>query len=84
MIAWQFQVVWDSGNVMEIETCARMQEKSTNNSSDNRRKSRSQTSDNMERWQSIGGKSQRGVEKKCEDIREEEEREERRGRRAKR
>ena len=33
----------------------------------NRRKFRSQTSDNMDRWKSRGGKSQRGEEKKRED-----------------
>ena len=32
-----------------------------------RRKSRSQTSDNIDRWESRGGKSQRGEEKKKED-----------------
>ena len=35
----------------------------------NRRKFRSQTSDNMVRWKSRGGKSQRGDEKKREDQR---------------
>ena len=34
-----------------------------------RRKFRSQTSDNMDRWKSRGGKSQRGEEKKWEDQR---------------
>ena len=34
-----------------------------------RRKFRSQTSDNVERWKSRGGKSQRGDEKKWEDQR---------------
>ena len=33
-----------------------------------RRKFRSQTSDNMDRWKSRGGKSQRGEEKKREDA----------------
>ena len=36
-----------------------------------RRKFRSQTSDNMDRWKSRGGKSQRGEEKKWEDQRRE-------------
>ena len=36
-----------------------------------RRKFRSQTSDNMDRWKSIGGKSQRRAEKKQEDQRRE-------------
>ena len=35
----------------------------------NRRKLRSQTSENMDRWKSRGGKSQRGEEKKWEDQR---------------
>ena len=39
--------------------------------SDNRRKFRSQTSDNMERWKSRGGKSQGGEVKKWEDQRRE-------------
>ena len=34
-----------------------------------RRKFRNQTSDNMDRWNSRGGKSQRGEEKKREDQR---------------
>ena len=37
----------------------------------NRRKFRSQTSDNVDRWKSRGGKSQRGAEKKREDQRRE-------------
>ena len=37
----------------------------------NRRKFRSQTSDNMDRWKSRGGKSQRGEEPKREDQRRE-------------
>ena len=37
----------------------------------NRRKFRSQTSDNMDRWKSRGGKSQGGEEKKWEDQRRE-------------
>ena len=49
----------------------------------NRRKFRSQTSDNMDRWKSRGGKSQRREEKKREDQREKES-EERRCRCAKR
>ena len=36
-----------------------------------RRKFRSQTSDNMERWKSVGGKSQRREENKKEDQRRE-------------
>ena len=36
-----------------------------------RRKFRSQTSDNMDRWKSTGGKSQRREEKKREDQRRE-------------
>ena len=36
---------------------------------DNQRKFRSQTSDNMDRWKSRGGKSQRGEEPKREDER---------------
>ena len=36
-----------------------------------RRKFRSQTSDNMDRWNSRGGKSQRGEEQKREDQRRE-------------
>ena len=36
-----------------------------------RRKFRSQTSDNMDRWKSRGGKSQRREEKKKEDQRRE-------------
>ena len=36
-----------------------------------RRKFRSQTSDNMDRWKSRGGKSQRREEKKKEDHRRE-------------
>ena len=36
-----------------------------------RRKFRSQTSDNMDRWRSRGGKSQRGEEQKREDQRRE-------------
>ena len=36
-----------------------------------RRKFRSQTSDNMDRWKSRGGKSQRREEKKREDQRRE-------------
>ena len=39
-----------------------------------RRKFRSQTSDNTDRWKSRGGKSQRGEEKKWEDQRRERER----------
>ena len=39
--------------------------------SSNRRKFRSQTSDNMQRWKSRGGKSQRGEVKKWEDQRRE-------------
>ena len=35
----------------------------------NRRKFRSETSDNMDSWNSRGGKSQRGEEKKREDQR---------------
>ena len=52
----------------------------------NRRKFRSQTSDNVDRGKSRGGKSQRGEEKKRrrEKIREEKESEERRCRHAKR
>ena len=38
---------------------------------DNRRKFRSQTSDNMDRWKSRGGKSQRGEAKKWEEQRRE-------------
>ena len=34
-----------------------------------RRKFRSQTSDNMDRWKSRGGKSQRGEEQKRERVR---------------
>ena len=50
-----------------------------------RRKFRSQTSDNMDRWKSRGGKSQRREEKRRrKKIREEKESEERRCRRAKR
>jgi len=37
----------------------------------NRKKFRSQTSDNMDRWKSRGGKSQRREEKKKEDQRRE-------------
>ena len=37
----------------------------------NRRKFRSQTSDNIGRWKSRGGKSQRGEEQKREDQRRE-------------
>ena len=37
----------------------------------NRRKFRTQTSDNMDRWKSRGGKSQRGEEQKREDQRRE-------------
>ena len=40
----------------------------------NRRKFRSQTSDNMDRWKSRGGKSQRGEAKKWEEQRRERER----------
>ena len=36
-----------------------------------RRKFRSQTSDNMDRWKSRGGKSQRGEEQKRENQRRE-------------
>ena len=36
---------------------------------DDQRKFRSQTSDNMDRWKSRGGKSQRGEEPKREDER---------------
>ena len=36
---------------------------------DCRRKFRSQTSDNMDRWKSRGGKSQRGEEKKIKEVR---------------
>ena len=51
----------------------------------NRRKFRSQTSDNMDRWKSKGGKSQRREEKRRrKKIREEKESEERRCRCAKR
>ena len=39
---------------------------------DNRTKFRSQTSDNMDRWKSRGGKSQRRPEKRREDQRREE------------
>jgi len=50
-----------------------------------RRKFRSQTSNNMDRWKSRGGKSQRREEKRTrEKIREEKESEARRCRRAKR
>ena len=37
----------------------------------NRRKFRSQNSDNMDRWKSRGGKSQRGEEQKRDDQRRE-------------
>ena len=42
--------------------------------SNSRRKFRSQTSDNVDRWKSRGGKSQRGEEKQWEDERRERER----------
>ena len=41
----------------------------------NRRKFRSQISDNMDRWKSRGGKSQRGEEQKREDQRKSEKKE---------
>ena len=49
----------------------------------NRRKFRSQTSDNMDRWKNRGGKSQRREEKRRKKTREEKESEERRCRCAK-
>ena len=39
------------------------------NMKNDRRKFRSETSDNMDSWKSRGGKSQRGEEKKWEDQR---------------
>ena len=50
----------------------------------NRRKFRRQTSDNMDRWKSRGGKSQRREEKRREETRREETRREEKGREEKR
>jgi GH24 family phage-related lysozyme (muramidase) len=49
-----------------------------------RRKFRSQTSDNMDRWKIKGGKSQRREKRRREKVREEKESEERRCKRGKR
>ena len=59
--------------------------KKGNRDSYSRRKFRHQASDNMDRWKSRGGKSQRrGEKRRKEKIRKEKELEEKRCRRAKR
>ena len=54
-------------NRRETKTCVSWKQ----HEKTNRRKFRSQTSDNMQRWKSRGGKSQRGEVKKWEDQRRE-------------